>query len=366
MKIAGSTAGSFQHPPKVSLVCPSFNHGRYVAGFIRSILTQDDERWELVIIDDASSDDNLEQIARFDDPRIRLIGRSRNRGIAAGMNEGVLKARAEIVAFLASDDLAEPAYVGRIISAFASRPDAIAAYVMLDHMDESGITLRRQTALPAGAGRHEMLRNSFYGHNQLPSPGMAMRRDAALSMPVPEGVMQCSDWILQNRILIRGEVVMLREPLVRYRVSRGSLSAPSEGAAAREALEMRVMMDDFLGIRSVAFLGAVFGSAFEPYRHLDPVHMPYALGRLALDSKIHEKRCWGYETIVRHLSLPGMAESLQSATGLSHRNIADLAPPEGGRAEMEVRSLRRRVRRLWRAVAALASLLGASLFLLLR
>jgi len=86
---------------KVSIVCPSYNHGRYIGDFLRSMLEQDEPRWELIIIDDCSTDDNLAQIRRVEDPRIRVVARTHNRGLAAGMAEGVSLASAEIIAFMA-------------------------------------------------------------------------------------------------------------------------------------------------------------------------------------------------------------------------------------------------------------------------
>ncbi|MBV5276661.1 hypothetical protein JZU56_02160, partial [bacterium] len=84
-----------------------------------------------------------------------------------------------------------------------------------------------------GVSRHELLRNSFLGQNQLPSPGMAIKRNLAQALILPEGVVQYSDWMLQNRILMSGEIVMLEEQLVRYRVSTPSLSARSPASMAR-------------------------------------------------------------------------------------------------------------------------------------
>lgn len=278
---------------KISVVCPSYNHAKYVGGFLQSMLAQDDPRWELIIIDDCSTDDNVLQIKKITDPRIRVIVRTYNRGVAAGMTEGVALASAEIIAFMASDDLAHPKYISSLIASFQANPRAVAVYASLERIDEHGVRLSHQSRLPAAWSRHELLRNSFLGANQLPSPGMALTQEAARSLYLPEGVVQYSDWMWQNQILIRGEVVLLAEQLVRYRVSSTSLSYRTTRSLAREMLETRVMMDDFLAIKDMEFLAQVFPREIIPYRTLPPRHIPYVLGRLALLSDIPEKRCWG-------------------------------------------------------------------------
>jgi glycosyltransferase involved in cell wall biosynthesis len=330
------------------------------------MFAQTDPRWELIIIDDASTDDNVSQISRFADPRIKVIVRAHNRGVAAGMNEGVALSCADLVTFIASDDLAHPRYVERVLAAFATSPSAIAAYVELDRMGLDGVSLGEPCTLPSGVSRRELLRNSFLGQNQLPSPGMAIRREVARALLLPEGTVQYSDWMLQNRILMRGDVLMIKEPLVRYRVSPSSLSARSLGSIARDQLETRIMMDDFLKIQDMDFLDQVFPEEFKPYASLPSHHIPYVLGRLALLSEIPEKRCWGYETIMRHLSEPGVAESLQKLAGFTHKNLMALAPTEAAARVDEARLLRRRVRHLGRAAVALAIGLLAALWFAFR
>jgi hypothetical protein len=350
--MSNAAAGGLR--PALSIVCPSYNHGGLIASFIDSLLLQTDARFEVIIIDDASSDNNLSVIKAYEDPRIRLVARRVNRGFCSSINEGILLARADCVAILASDDLAHPRYVERVIKAFEASPLAVAVYVELDRMSEDGTTLNNPCRLPVRSSRLEILRKSFLGENQFPCPGMAFRREVALGLLLPEGTVQYSDWMLQNRILMSGEIVMLEEQLVRYRVSNSSLSARSPASMARDLLETRIMMDDFLKIQDMGFLAQVFPVEMKSYACLPLRHLPYVLGRLALLSDIPEKRSWGYEIVMRHLSEPGVAESLQALTGFTHKDLMALAPTEVAARIEEIRMLRRRTRHLRRWVMALA------------
>jgi glycosyltransferase involved in cell wall biosynthesis len=350
--------------PLLSIVCPSYNHGGLVASFIESLLVQTDARFEVIIIDDASSDNNLSVIKAHDDPRIRLVARKVNRGFCSSINEGILLSRADYVAILASDDLAHPRYVERVIKAFETSPLAVAVYVELDRMSEDGTTLNNPCRLPVRCSRLEILRRSFLGENQFPCPGMAFRREVAQGLLLPEGTVQYSDWMLQNRILMSGEIVMLEEQLVRYRVSTSSLSARSPASMARDLLETRIMMDDFLKIQDMDFLAQVFPVESKPYAGLPLRHLPYVLGRLALLSDNPEKRSWGYEIIMRHLSEPGVSESLQALAGFTHKDLMALAPTEAAARIEEIRLLRRRTRHLRRWIVALACGLALALWVL--
>jgi glycosyltransferase involved in cell wall biosynthesis len=351
-----NSASSSAVRPAISIVCPSYNHGRFVGAFIDSLVAQTDGSFEVIIIDDASTDDNLSVIRSCHDPRIRVVARDVNRGFCASLNEGIRLARAEVVAFIASDDLASPRYVERVLAAFAASPSAIAAYVELDRMGPGEDSLGEPCLLPATADRLGLLRNSFLGHNQLPSPGMAVRREVALGLLLPEGTVQYSDWIFQNRILLMGDIVLIREQLVRYRVSPSSLSARTLGRIARDQLETRIMMDDFLAIKEMPFLAQVFPEEIKAYAALPDRHLPYVLGRIALLSEIPEKRCWGYETIMRHLSEPGVAESLQSLCCFTHKDLMALTPTDNALLAEEARRRRRRNRRLLRAALAIGLL----------
>ena len=90
----------------VSIIMPSYNTGRYIAESIRSILAQTYADWELLIVDDCSSDDTDEVVAQFlGDERIRYFKNERNSGAAVSRNRALREAKGRWIAFLDSDDL---------------------------------------------------------------------------------------------------------------------------------------------------------------------------------------------------------------------------------------------------------------------
>lgn len=92
----------------VSIIMPSYNTGKYIEDSIRSVLAQTHENWELIIVDDCSTDDTHSIVAAFADPRIRFLEKEVNSGAAESRNWGLREAKGKWIAFLDSDDTWEP------------------------------------------------------------------------------------------------------------------------------------------------------------------------------------------------------------------------------------------------------------------
>lgn len=93
----------------VSVIMPSYNTGEYIAASIESVLAQTYPNWELLIVDDCSTDSTVEVIRRYQDPRIILLKNKTNSGAALSRNYGLREAKGRWIAFLDSDDTWEPA-----------------------------------------------------------------------------------------------------------------------------------------------------------------------------------------------------------------------------------------------------------------
>lgn len=99
------------HAPAISVVIPTYNRAHLVGRAVRSVLAQSFEDFELIVADDASTDDTAAVVEAFGDPRVRYVRRAENGGNAAARNTGVKHARAEVVCFLDSDDEYFPSFL---------------------------------------------------------------------------------------------------------------------------------------------------------------------------------------------------------------------------------------------------------------
>lgn len=109
--------------PLVSIIVPSFNHSMFIDAAIRSVFAQTYANWELLVIDDGSSDDSVKQLRQLiadGDPRCRLIVRE-NRGAAATLNQLISLSRGEWIHPLNSDDVLPPDRLQRCVEAVLTR-----------------------------------------------------------------------------------------------------------------------------------------------------------------------------------------------------------------------------------------------------
>lgn len=90
--------------PAISVILPTYNRAGRLARSVGSVLHQTFTDFELLVVDDGSTDDTRDVVEAFDDPRIRYIPRSRNGGVAATRNTGIEAARGQLLAFQDSDD----------------------------------------------------------------------------------------------------------------------------------------------------------------------------------------------------------------------------------------------------------------------
>lgn len=288
--------------PKISIVCPSYNHGNYIVSFVESVLAQIEQNFELIIVDDNSTDDNLQQLAKFNDPRIKLIKHTYNSGMAGSFNDGANLAKGEYISFIASDDLLEPNYFERVLQEFEQNPTLGVVYTPLQHIDINNNLLPTSTPLPIGKSRFEILRELFLNDNILPSPGMAIKRQALLPLlPLPVGLLQYTDLQLNVWLLIDNDCALLTEPLIKYRVTSSSTSR-MEGVRIREGLETSCLMNSFLKIKDVVMLKKIFPQELTKFPIVNEDSIPYILARIALQTTNKHKQNWGYQTIMDYLS----------------------------------------------------------------
>jgi glycosyltransferase involved in cell wall biosynthesis len=113
--------------PRISVIIPTYNRAALVREAVESVLGQTYSDFEVVVIDDGSTDETEEVLRSFDDPRVKVIRRS-NGGVAAARNSGLIAARGDYLAFLDSDDLALPERLSLQLSAMEENPDAGLVY----------------------------------------------------------------------------------------------------------------------------------------------------------------------------------------------------------------------------------------------
>lgn len=108
---------------KVTVLMPTYNVAPWVEDAIESVLKQTFNDFELLVVDDASSDDTLARVKNINDPRIRIASFSNNVGLAENLNRGMALINTELVARMDGDDIAEPYWLEHEVAFLDSHPD---------------------------------------------------------------------------------------------------------------------------------------------------------------------------------------------------------------------------------------------------
>lgn len=113
---------------RFTVITPTYNRAHRIQAAIESVLAQTCDDFEYLIVDDGSTDETAAVVARYRDPRIRLVRHHANAGQSAACNTGMREARGDIIAFLDSDDTWFPDYLARMSEALDRNADAGFAY----------------------------------------------------------------------------------------------------------------------------------------------------------------------------------------------------------------------------------------------
>lgn len=110
--------------PRFSVVIPLYNKENYIENTLKSVVNQTFKDFELLVVNDVSTDNSLEIVEKVKDPRIKLIQHTVNKGLSASRNTGIKNAQSTYVAFLDADDLWKPNFLEKINFLINNYPDA--------------------------------------------------------------------------------------------------------------------------------------------------------------------------------------------------------------------------------------------------
>lgn len=220
--------------PIVSVIMPVYNTAKYVEAAIDSVLAQTFEAFELLIVDDAGSDQSVDLCRAYDDPRIRIISQV-NRGLAGARNTGIRNARGQFIALLDSDDLWAPEKLERHIEHLLMSPEVGVSYAASTMMDDDGNPLRivQRPKLHNVSAKDVFLRNPV-GNGSAPVLRKAVFNDIAFLNTAREELDYFDETFRQSediecwcRIALTTDWKFEGIPgaLTAYRINEGGLSA---------------------------------------------------------------------------------------------------------------------------------------------
>lgn len=202
--------------PVVTVLIPVHNGEAYVGFAVDSILGQTLSDFELIVIDDGSTDDTARIIDSYHDPRLRLLTNDGCIGVSASRNRGLEVAAAPYVAFLDADDVAYPDRLEKQVTFLESHPDVVLVGCHLDYIDADGNFLFSENSCQRPCEpdklRIELLRRACI------LPSTATGRKSAL---LEEGGFPAMDYAedhdLWCRLAVKHDLAVMPDRLVAYR-----------------------------------------------------------------------------------------------------------------------------------------------------
>jgi ADP-heptose:LPS heptosyltransferase/glycosyltransferase involved in cell wall biosynthesis len=207
----------------LSVLIPTYNYGRYLPEAIDSVLSQDFTDFEVLIGDDASTDDSADVIRRYAarDSRIRIQLHSANLGLAANWNWCLQQARGKYIKYLFGDDcLASRHALGRMVALLEARPGAVLAATARFVLDDSSavVGLWDEWRKPGWCdGPQAILRCLRANHNLIGEPSAVLFRRSAAGRGFDPGLSQIIDLEFWFHLLLQGGLVYSPEPDCAFR-----------------------------------------------------------------------------------------------------------------------------------------------------
>jgi glycosyltransferase involved in cell wall biosynthesis len=242
--------------PKVSVVVPNYNHARFLRRRIESVLGQSLQDFEVILLDDCSTDDSQSILSKYaDDPRVRIDFNEKNSGTPFKQwNKGVRLARGEYVWIAESDDYADERLLERLVATLEAEPEVVFAYCRSWRVTADGrldgfaddsymvdVDAKKWTMDYFVDGRDEC-RNYFVVHNIVPNASAVLFRKTVYDRVggADETLRMCADWKLWVAMALTGRVAYLSEPLNYYRFHDESVRGKDKclEVAAEESLHV--------------------------------------------------------------------------------------------------------------------------------
>ena len=204
----------------ISVVIPLYNKAGQVAHTLRSVLGQTFGRFEVVIVDDGSTDGSADEARSVHDERIRLVSQ-RNAGVSAARNRGVAEARYDLIAFLDADDEWEPTYLETQYNLYKKYPDCSVYACNYEFCNADGrVTPTILRKLPF-EGEDGILSNYFEvascSHPPLWTSAVMVRKQALQAVGgFPLGIRSGEDLLTWARLAVKYKIAFSRKPLATF------------------------------------------------------------------------------------------------------------------------------------------------------
>ena len=315
--------------PEVSVVMPSYNYGRYLSQTIESVLAQSFQDFELVIVDDGSSDNSAEIIKKYaaKDKRIKYKIFPKNKGACVAHNLANNMATGNYFAVINADDIWLPHKLERQLACFAEDKTLGAVFALPEFVDSSGRRVRignnpfLDSLKPQN--NYEWMNYFFLRGNCVCHPTALIKkkcyddvghyRFALRSLP---------DFDMWTRMFFKYKVKVLDEKLIQFRKHDLSESSANISNIIRTKTEYKQILNNFIvQIKTINELEKVFPEHEFPVR--EDILTPFYLAQVALSIKAPHFEDFAFDILYEELEKPEVYTLLENNNLYSYFRLSD-------------------------------------------
>lgn len=222
--------------PLMTMVIPVFNGERFLASAIESVLAQDFDAYELLIVDDGSTDESCEVATSYSDPRVRVLSNDQNRGIPETQNRALAEARGKYFGVLDQDDIACPARISRQVELLEEEREVAAVGAWYRAIDDTGGVTGRIKKTPV---EYAEIACSLLFFSAMHQPVVTLRTEVLRRYGYRTRYPVCSDYDLWTRLATDHVVCNLPEVLAYYRQGSHQTSKRAAQRLAKDTIEIQ-------------------------------------------------------------------------------------------------------------------------------
>lgn len=230
--------------PYLTILMPAYNTEPFIGEAIHSVLAQEYQDYELLIIDDGSTDRTLDIIHSCQDDRIRVITQL-HQGICVALNRGLAEARGQYIARFDADDICLPGRLSRQVEFLDAHPSYVICGGNAEYISETGEHLFHYRC---PAYEHEDIMQVLYTHCPFIHSAVMYRRDAVcMAGGYPLEAHNFEDYLLWTRLSAFGFYHNLQEPLIKVRFNPASVTMDEKWRGRRfRDLKQKILRQGFV------------------------------------------------------------------------------------------------------------------------
>jgi glycosyltransferase involved in cell wall biosynthesis len=321
-------------PIKVSVILTSYNHAKYLREAIESVLNQTFTDFELIIWDDASTDESWAIIQSYTDLRIRAFRNEINQRGVSNVNRAISEeTKGKYIAIHHSDDIWEPQKLEKQVNFLDENPHIGAVFSNVLAIGENGEPFDDESHLyysifdQPNRSRYEWLNFFFYHGCAVCHPSVLILRQCYDDCGLYRyGLAQSADFDMWVRLCLKYDIHVLPEKLIRFRVRNNEMNTSGNRSEVRIRWQFEVfqILKNYSGLKTSEEFIKVFPNANEYFRQKG-FDIGFALGMVALESNTaNDVKLLGLELLFEAVNDPDRARKINEFYRFSHKDFIAL------------------------------------------